>query len=63
MAMAQVGVQGEAEPGVVIKPVDDFNVGAISESPVGKISLPGFVGLVCFEANVRRIWGVWAVQG
>lgn len=34
---ARVGVQGEEEPGVVIEPVDDFDVGAISESPVGEI--------------------------
>ena len=49
---ARVGVQGEEEPGVVIEPVDDFNVGAISEPPVGEIRLPTLVGLVGFEANV-----------
>jgi len=37
---------------MVIKPVDDFNIGPIGESPVGEIGLPCLVGLVRFEANV-----------
>ncbi len=40
---------------MVIKPVDDFNVTAISESPVGEVGLPTLVGLVGFEAEIRRL--------
>ena len=34
---APVGVQGEQISGVVIKPVDDLNITAIGEAPVGEI--------------------------
>ena len=30
-----VGVQGEQEAGVVIKPVDDLNIGSLGEAPNG----------------------------
>ena len=34
---AGVGVQGEQVSGVVIKPVDDFNIGSVGEAPMGEI--------------------------
>ena len=47
-----VGMEGEEESGVVIKPVDDLNISPVGEAPVGEIRLPTFVGLVGFESNV-----------
>ena len=34
---AGVGLQGEQISGVVIKPVDDFNISPVSETPMGEI--------------------------
>ena len=41
---------GEQVAGVVIEEVQDFDVRSVGEGPVGEIRLPGFVGLVGFEA-------------
>lgn len=34
---AGVGVRGEQVSGIIIKPVDDLNIGSIGEAPMGKI--------------------------
>lgn len=41
---AGVGVQGEQISGVVIEPVDDFNISPIGEAPMGEIWLTTLVG-------------------
>lgn len=42
--------------GVVIEPGQDFGVVAIGETVVGKVRLPGLVGLFSGKANVGRSW-------
>ena len=49
---AGVCVKAQQESGVVVEPVDDFDICAVSEAPVGEVGLPGLVGLVCLEADV-----------
>jgi hypothetical protein len=39
---------------VVIEPVQDLDIGAVSESPMGEVGLPGLVRLRCFEAQIGR---------
>jgi hypothetical protein len=48
------GVGGAAEQvaGVVVEPVEHFDVGAVGQAPVGEVGLPAFVGLSCGEAVV-----------
>lgn len=41
---------GEQVAGVVIEEVQDLGVGPVGQGPVGEVRLPGFVGLVGFEA-------------
>ena len=47
-------VAGDAEgvAGVVVEPGEDLGVGAVGESPVGEIGLPGFVWLFGLEPDV-----------
>jgi hypothetical protein len=40
-----VGGDRESVAGVVVDPVQDFDVGVIGEPPVGEVGLPAFVGL------------------
>lgn len=49
-----VGGAGEQESGVIIEPVQDLDIGAVSESPMGEVGLPGLVRQCCFEAEVGR---------
>ncbi len=48
----QVRGRVEKESGMVIEPVDDFNIGAARQYPVREIALPHLVGLRGREANV-----------
>ena len=45
----------DGEAGVVIEMVEDLDVGAVGEGPVGGVELPAFVGLVGFEADVGAL--------
>ena len=47
-----VGGAGEQVAGMVIEPVQDLDVSAVREAPVGEVGLPGFVGLGRFEPYV-----------
>jgi hypothetical protein len=44
------GVAGQREAGVVVQQVEDLDLGAVTQGPVGDVSLPAFVGLVGLEA-------------
>jgi hypothetical protein len=43
---------GDAEPGVVVDDVEDLDVVAVGEGPVGDVHLPALVGEFGFEADV-----------
>ena len=58
-----VGGAGKEEPGVVVQPVEDLDVGAVGERPVGEVGLPGFIGLVGFESEVGGLRSVLGVAG
>ena len=45
---------GEQQPGVVVEPVQDLHIGAVGESPVGEVRLPGLVGLIGLQAEIGR---------
>lgn len=47
-----VGGAGQQVAGVVVEPVEDLDVGAVRQAPVGEVGLPGLVGLGGFEADV-----------
>ncbi|SON64043.1 hypothetical protein MSIMFI_05575 [Mycobacterium simulans] len=49
---AGVGGQGKGVAGVVVEPVEDFNVGVVCQPPVGEVGLPAFVGLFGGKADV-----------
>ncbi len=53
---AAVGGDGEGVAGVVVDEVEDFDVGSISEPPVGEVVLPAFIGLLGRVADVG-CWG------
>ena len=44
---------GQQQPGVVVEPVEDLDVGAVGEAPVGEVGLPELVRLVRLEADYR----------
>jgi hypothetical protein len=52
---------------VVVEPVEEFDVGAIGQGPVGEVGLPPFIGLFGLEAAVGAagpftwLWGDQAV--
>jgi len=48
-------VAGQQQPGVVVEPVQDLGVGAVSQCPVGDVGLPALVGLVGGEADVAAL--------
>ncbi len=48
--LTRSGVAGDGQPGVVVDDVEDLDVGAVGEVPVGDVGLPAFVGQVGFEA-------------
>ena len=50
---ASVRSDVEQVAGVVVEEVQDLGVGAVGKGPVGEVGLPGFVGLVRFEAAQR----------
>ena len=47
-----VGGAGQQVSGVVVEPVEDLDVGAVGQLPVGEVGLPAFVGLGGFEAVI-----------
>lgn len=47
-----VGAAGKEVAGVVIEPVEDLDVGAVGQSPVGEVGLPALVGLFGLESPV-----------
>jgi len=49
------GVGADDEPGVIVDLIEDLDVGAIGESPVGGVELPTLVGLLRLEANERAL--------
>ena len=53
----------QQEPGVVVEEVEDLDVGAVSEAPVGEVGLPGLVGLGGFEADVGATGVVSGARG
>jgi len=52
-----VGGDGECVAGVVVDPVEDFDMSAVGEPPVGEIGWSAFLGLVGGKSDVG-IWGV-----
>lgn len=46
--------------GAVVEPVQDLDIGAVGEEPVGEVGLPGIVRLGGFEPDVRRTRSVTA---
>ena len=48
---AAVGGAGQQVSGVIVEPVEDFDVGAVGQGPVGEVGLPGLVGLAGGEAG------------
>lgn len=51
------GGGGDAEPGVVVDDVEDFDVGVVGEPNVGDVELPALVRLVGAEALVAAFRG------
>ena len=49
------GVAAYAQPRVVVDDVEDLDVGAVGEWPMGDIQLPAFVGLLGLEADVAAL--------
>ena len=47
---------------MVVEPVEDFDLGAVGQGPVGEVGLPAFVGLVGGEAVVGA-FGAFAWLG
>jgi hypothetical protein len=47
---SEVRVGGQAEAGVVVEEVEDLDVGAVGQLPVGSVDLPHLVGEVGLEA-------------
>ena len=60
---AEVGGDRQCVAGVVVEPGEDLDVDAVGESVVGEVGLPGFVGLVGFEADVGRLGSLRSVRG
>lgn len=54
MVSAHAGVGGAAQqiPRVVIEPVQNFDIGAVGQMPVGEVRLPAGVGLGGLEADI-----------
>jgi hypothetical protein len=49
------GDAGQAESGVVVDDVEDLDVCAVGQRPVGDVGLPALVGLLGFEAEVGAL--------
>jgi hypothetical protein len=49
------GLGADQEPGVVIDRVQDLDVGALVEPPVGRVFLPALVGHLGLEADRRGL--------
>jgi hypothetical protein len=54
-ADAAMGGDRERVAGVVIKPVEDLHMSAISEPPVGEVGLPALIGLLGGDPDIRRL--------
>jgi hypothetical protein len=58
----QSGIGGDQQPGVVINEVEDVDLGAVHQAPVGEVGLPALVGQVGFEADrgaLGSLVGLW----
>jgi hypothetical protein len=49
-----LGQAGDGYPGVVVEQVEDFDLVAVGEVPVGDVGLPQLIGHGGFEAFPRR---------
>lgn len=58
-----VGGDGEGVAGVVVEEGEDLDVGAIGETPVGHVGLPGLVRLVGLEADVAALRSLLRLLG
>ena len=56
------GGAAQAEPGVVVDPVEDLGVGAVDQRPLGDVGVPALVGLFGGEA-VGCSQAAWAAAG
>jgi hypothetical protein len=52
---SDVGGHAECVARVVIEPGQDLDVAAAGQPEVGEVGLPGLVGLLCLEPQVRRL--------
>src|SRR5262245_48401969 len=43
------------QAGVVVDDVEDLDIGAVRQGPVGSVELPALVGLVRFEADIGAL--------
>ena len=48
------GVAAQTEPGVVVKQVEDRDLGVIGQLPVSDVGLPTLIGLVSTKRSPRR---------
>ena len=60
---AAVGGDRQGVAGVVVEPVEDLDVGAVGEPPVGEVGLPAFVGLFGGEADVGGLRAFLRLRG
>jgi hypothetical protein len=51
MVVARGCGDGEGVAGVVVEPVQNFDVGALGQPPVGEVGLPAFIGLFGGKAD------------
>ena len=58
-----VGGAGQQEPGVVIQPVQDLDVGPVGEAPMGEVGLPSLVRLGGLEPDERRLGALARLGG
>ena len=54
---------GDQVSRVVVEPVQDLDIAAVRESPVGEVGLPGLVRLGGFEADVRGLRAFLRLRG
>jgi hypothetical protein len=48
---------------VVVEPVEDLHIAAVSQAPVGEVRLPAFVGLFGGEAVIGAAWSFAWLRG
>ena len=57
------GVAVRPQPGMVVDDVEDLDVGAVGQRPVGDVGLPPFVGLLRGEAEVAALGPLVRLRG